>query len=240
MLIPLFKSHYSIHRSILTLDKPSEIKENSSVSIFSIAKKHDLKELFVLENSMSGFHELVNNGKDFKIHFGLSFMITNCFGDKTEESKISIWAKNTKGCDDLMLIHNKAHTEYLGRLSWDTLEPMWTDNLHMTIPFYDSFIHNNLTVFNSQCIPRFFTKPTFFIEDHNLPHDAFTKESVLSYCDKHGYETQDTFSVYFYKKSDFLAYNTFRCIDIRTTLEMPNLEQFGSQEFSFEHYLDRI
>ena len=43
-MIPLFKSHFSIGKSILTLESPDKDKEGGSDSIFSIAKENSLKE----------------------------------------------------------------------------------------------------------------------------------------------------------------------------------------------------
>ena len=51
-MIPLFTSHYSIGKSILTLDHPDKQTEGGSTSVFSIAQKNNLKEIFLVENSV--------------------------------------------------------------------------------------------------------------------------------------------------------------------------------------------
>ena len=56
MPIPLFKSHFSIGRSILTLDKPSDNRDpDSPDSIFEIALDHGLKEVVLVEDTFMGF-----------------------------------------------------------------------------------------------------------------------------------------------------------------------------------------
>ena len=69
-IIPLFKSHYSIGKSILTLEKSAEITDSSPISIFSIAKKHDLKEITLVEDSISGFIQAYSYAKEMGIKPG--------------------------------------------------------------------------------------------------------------------------------------------------------------------------
>jgi sulfur relay (sulfurtransferase) DsrF/TusC family protein len=52
-IIGLFSSHFSLGKSTLTLDKPEEIQDNKPISIFSIAKKYELKDIYLVENNFS-------------------------------------------------------------------------------------------------------------------------------------------------------------------------------------------
>ena len=45
MTIPVFKSHYSIGKSILTLEAPAKVKEGGADSIIDIALDAGLKEV---------------------------------------------------------------------------------------------------------------------------------------------------------------------------------------------------
>jgi len=54
-MMPIFKSTYSIGKSILTLDDPSKVKEGGSDSILSIAKEENLNQIVLVEDSMIGF-----------------------------------------------------------------------------------------------------------------------------------------------------------------------------------------
>ena len=54
-VLPLFKSQYSLGRSILTLENPDDMLDKGPDSIVDIAEKNDLKELFLRDDSMTGF-----------------------------------------------------------------------------------------------------------------------------------------------------------------------------------------
>ena len=60
-VIPLFKSHYSLGRSILTLNLPKEDDDLSSDSVFDIVKESGMKEVYLVEDSMAGFLEAYTN-----------------------------------------------------------------------------------------------------------------------------------------------------------------------------------
>ena len=72
-IIPIFKSHYSLGRSILTLDTPGDPTPDSPVSIFDILLENKMDELFLVEDSFGGFLEAYQNSKDnkIKLNFGL-------------------------------------------------------------------------------------------------------------------------------------------------------------------------
>jgi len=92
-MIPLFKSHYSLGRSILTLEDKSERDEYPD-SIIQIAKENKLKEIFLVEDNMSSFLEAYTNcrSNDIKLNYGLRISVTESMTDKTDESR----AKNSK------------------------------------------------------------------------------------------------------------------------------------------------
>ena len=87
-----------------------------------------------------------------------------------------------------------------------------------------------------------FCDPTFFLEDNNLPFDHLLREKVVTYAEQHQYPTEETQSIYYAKKEDFSAYQTYKCICTRasfgrgSTLSKPNLDHCGSNEFSFESW----
>ena len=49
-VVPLFKSHYSLGRSILTLDKVDSSIENGPDSIVDICAKNDLSRVTLLDD----------------------------------------------------------------------------------------------------------------------------------------------------------------------------------------------
>jgi DNA polymerase III alpha subunit len=160
------------------------------------------------------------------------------------EHKVIIFAKNDAGCKRLYGIYSSAFVKGEGRVDEEVLKKIWSDeDLYMAIPFYDSFIFKNTMGFNN-CTPHLKDfSPTFFIERNHLPFDSLIEEKVLSYCDSLKYEMRLTKSIYYNKRSDFEAFQAYRCICSRnfgrqSTLTRPNLDHFASREFCFESYLE--
>ena len=242
-MIPLFKSHYSLGRSILTLEDKDE-KDDYPDSIIQICKENKMKELYLVEDNMSSFLEAYSNCRknNIKLNYGLRISVTESMSDKTEESKIKsskiiLFFKNKKGYERLTKLYSTAAKEgfyYEPRLDYETISKNWTDDLILCIPFYDSFIFNN-TLKSSLCIPKFdFTKPIFFIEDNDLPFDSLVKQKALSFAEKNDLKIYKAQSIFYKERKDFKAYLTFRCINNRSVLNKPNLDHMSSNEFCFE------
>ena len=242
-MIPLFKSHYSLGRSILTLEDKDE-KDDYPDSIIQICKENKMKELYLVEDNMSSFLEAYSNCRknNIKLNYGLRISVTESMTDKSEESKtksskIILFFKNKKGYQQLTKLYSIAAKEgfyYEPRLDYETISKNWTDDLILCIPFYDSFIFNN-TLKNSLCIPQFdFTKPIFFIEDNYLTFDSLVKKKALSFAENNNLKIYKTQSVFYKERKDFKAYLTFRCINNRSVLNKPNLDHMSSNEFCFE------
>ena len=242
-MIPLFKSHYSLGRSILTLEDKAE-KDDYPDSIIQICKENKMKEVYLVEDNMSSFLEAYSNCRknNIKLNYGLRILVTESMADKSEDSKtksskIILFFKNKKGYQLLTKLYSIAAKEgfyYEPRLDYETIYKNWTDDLILCIPFYDSFIFNN-TLKNSLCIPQFdFTKPIFFIEDNDLPFDSLVKQKALSFAENNNLKIYKTKSVFYKERKDFKAYLTFRCINNRSVLNKPNLDHMSSNEFCFE------
>ena len=99
--MPLFKSHYSLGRSILTLDKVDSSIENGPDSIVDICAKNDLGRVTLLDDNMSGFLEAYLNSQEtgLQLNFGLRLRILDDCEDKSEGSlgktcKYVIFGKN--------------------------------------------------------------------------------------------------------------------------------------------------
>lgn len=245
--IGLFKSHYSVGKSILTLEKPAPLDTSGPVSIFSIAKEYKLPQITIVDDSLSGFLQAYTYAKDLKIKliFGLRITVCEDITDKSEaslkkNSKIIIFPKTSKGYKTLIKLSTKASTEgfyYEPRLDYRLLNDNYSDDLLVAIPFYDSFLYNN-TLRSHLCVPDFTSfNPIFFVEDNNLPTDNLLEAKVNHYA-KDKYQIQKTQSLFYHKKEDFLAYLTFRCINNRTTLNKPNLDHMASDTFCVEHWLN--
>ena len=244
--IPLFKSHYSLGKSILTLDKPEDSDPSGPDSIISICKENKIKNLYLVDDSMSGFLQGYLNSKDEKINFNFGLRMTFCadIEIKDEDSrktncKFIIFAKNKQGYKRLIKISTDAACKgfyYLPRMDFKTLNQYWSDeDLQLAVPFYDSFLHLN-TLHHHRCITDFsFSTPIFFTEDNDLPFDDLLVNRVEEYCEKE-YEIYATKSIFYKKREDFKSYLTFKCIGKRTSLNKPNFDHMCSEEFCVESW----
>ena len=118
-MLPLFKSDFSIGKSILTLKPPSTEEEIGSDSIFEIAIKNKLNQIILIEDNLTGFLEAHKNSKalDIQLIFGLRLSICNDLNsnpketERKDESKVVVFAKNGTGCRKLNQIYSLAFTE---------------------------------------------------------------------------------------------------------------------------------
>lgn len=248
-ILPLFKSHYSIGRSILTLEDEEQM-ESYPDSIINIAKENKLSDIYLVEDNMTSFLQAYTNSKKHNINlrYGLRITVTDNIEDKTEESRIKnskfiIFFKNEEGYKKLIKIFSIAAKNgfyYEPRIDYKTLKSIWNEkDLLLCVPFYDSFIYNNVLK-NALCTPQIdFCSPVFFIEENSMPFDYLIKSKVLEYISKNKNNILKTKSIYYRSKSDFKAYLTFRCINVRTNLNKPEIEHMTSNEFSFESWKEK-
>lgn len=252
-LLPLFKSHHSIGKSILTLEKREENPDPTAPpgpdSIVDLAINNGLKHVFLVEDSFGGGLEAYQNLKSagIKLTFGLRLSFCSDITDKSEESKASeckfvIFAKNYAGYQKLIKLYWAACKDgfyYHPRLDYATLKGLWAEtDLRLVVPFYDSFIHSNHCSFNT-CVPDFsFTNPVFFLEKNGLPIDKVLREKLFEYT-KDKYSVLPAKSIYYAKREDFEAYQAFRCIDNRSTMEEPEMSGMSSDEFCLESWKEQ-
>lgn len=248
-VVPLFKSHYSLGRSILTLDKADSAIEDGPDSIIDICVENKLERLTLLDDNMSGFLQAYLNSKEagLELCFGLRLRILDDCENKSEESlaktcKYIIFAKNKEGYKRLIKIYShaaKVGFYYFPRIDFKSLKEYWSDNdLKFCVPFYDSFIFRNCLEYSS-CVPELNgINPTFFIENNELPFDELISQRVNKFC-KGKYPVQKVKSIFYKNRKDFKAYLTFRCINNRTTLDKPNFDHMSSDRFSFESWREQ-
>ena len=246
-VIPLFKSHYSIGKSILTLENGNKEESLSGPdSIIDICRQNNLSKVCLVEDNMSGFLQAYLNCKEEKIDliFGLRLSVTDDCEDKSQESllktcKYIVFAKNKSGYKRLIKIYSHAAKDgfyYYPRTDFASLKKLWSNkDLQLCIPFYDSFIFRN-TLEYSSCVPELKSlNPIFFTENNKLPFDNLILKRVQKFCaDK--YPIQKVKSIFYKDKEDFKAYLTFRCINNRSTLDRPNFDHMSSDEFCFESW----
>jgi DNA polymerase III alpha subunit len=236
-MVPLFTSHYSIGKSILTLDPPREEREFGPTSIFEIAQDNALDHVFLVENTLTGFPQAttVSSKLGIQLSFGLTLNICE------QGHKVIIFAKNSEGCKRLNRIYSQAFGKDEECVSCEMLNSLWSNDLKLAIPFYDSFLFKNVTSFDN-CAPDLSGfNPTLFIENNGLPFDGVITDTVMSYAKAQGYPTETVKSIFYENKNDVDALQTYKCICSKrfgkSSLSKPNLDHFGSDQFCFESYL---
>jgi hypothetical protein len=149
------------------------------------------------------------------------------------------FANGDAGAKELYSLYTQQSDTKITR-PWDS-----TKDLQYVVPFYDSFLHKNLTTFSNCIVDLPFDVP-FIIEDNNLPFDCLIEDKILSYCKNNPNEHFNAKSIYYQNKEDVLAFQTYKLICNRRIgrtydLSNPGLDHFGSDEFCFEswkNYLD--
>lgn len=249
-MLPLFKSHYSIGKSILTLKDPSKCKDNGPDSVFKIALENNLNKIILVEDSLIGFFEAhrMSNKLGLQLIFGLRLSMRNSAeeDDICSEHKVIIFSKNSNGCKLLNKIYSKAFTLFDGFLTYESLKELWdTNSLKFAVPFYDSFLHvNNFGFCNTVPEIKFF-KPTFFLEDNGLALDSLLSDLVKDQANNtYSAPIQKVKSVYYKNKKDAEALMTYKIICNRSfgksrSLSRPELAHFCSDEFSFESWKEQ-
>jgi len=232
---PIFKSTYSIGKSILTLEE-----------IVDISKENNLKEVILVEDNltsfMKAFHLCQKNNID--LIYGLRITMSNENLDDNSDHKVVIFALDDRGCVLLNKIYSLAFVENGGKLRYKDLKKLWDDkSLSFVVPFYDSFIHQN-NLFLKNCIPELEGfDPKFWIENNNLPYDKLIEKKVLEFADT-VYDIRFVKSIYYKNKEDVEALQTYKILTNRSfgrqaTLSNPNLNHFSSDEFCWESYLEK-
>ena len=250
MVLPLFKTHYSQSKSILTLEKKDSLLPDGPDSVIDICLENGIKEFYLVEDNMGSFLQAYDSTKDEDLSFRYGVRLNVCSDNqaKGEEalkatSKYVFFAKNEDGYKKLIKIYSNAATKgfyYEPRTDFTFLREVWDDNdLALAVPFYDSFLFKN-ALEQGECMPEFdFTSPTFLLENNGLPFDIVQRRLVKDFCRTTGYESQEAKSIYYKNKNDFMAYLTMRCIDKRSTWSKPNIDHLSSDEFSFESWKEK-
>jgi len=251
MIYPIFSSSFSIGRSLFSFESPEKTKPESAPSILSIVKDNNLKTLILLEDNFICFKKAseVLDKLDCQLIYGIRFDICNNRLDEEKvrvESahKISIFAKNSEGCKALMKLYSHVQTKCGGFLDYQLLKDKYVDDLLVVIQFYDSFIHKN-AFYGKKCLPELsFCRPIVWVADHGLPFDDILREKALAFATKNCYSVAETHHVYYEKSSDVESMQVLKILTNRKggkaqTLDRPELDGFGSDNFSWEGYKEK-
>ena len=244
-ILPIYRSHYSF-KSILTLESPKGNLDSYPTSIFDLVLDSKQDFVCIVDNNMGGFLEAAKNCKTnkLKLIFGLRLEFSKDINQKDEaslktRSTYIVVAKNKAGYDALIKIWSCAAKQgfyYNACMDFTNLKRLWVKDLMLIVPFYDSFLHlNSLEGFCH--IPELQGfNPIFLLEDNDLPFDDILRKKVLEFTSRHGFDTLESQTIYYKNPNDFLAYMTYRCIQSRSTIEMPDLGHMCSHEFNYEKW----
>jgi len=241
-MIPLFTSHYS-GKSVLTFDTSEDAAKYNKDSIIDICLDNDIKNPFVIESKMTGFLEMYENFTEAKLNprFGLTRIFLNEVSEENKPnwSKILIFCKNTEGYKDLIKLHNFSNIHNESYVDTNVLKNLWTRNLELVVPFYDSYIFRNV-INGTNCLPEFNDiEHTFFWEDNALPFDDLVSSKI-------GNNKVKTKSIYYKNREDFKVWQTYKCsLNLnykgrKRSLDSPNFEHCHSKEFCFESWKENI
>ena len=264
-ILPLFHDT-SDKRGLLTYNKPpdfSKAKDDKELielkaryeagpqSIIKICKDYGITQCFGVSRFMNSYRDAFNNLKKEHIqyNFGLELIMCNDAKEHNEQSlinnhKVIVFSNNQPGYLDLIRISTACHNNidnfyYEARFDYKQLKELWTNNLTLVIPFFDSFIHKNLLTFASIIPDLSFTNPVIYREiDSGLPFESLINKALDEFNKSGLMDEQNVKTIYYYKPEDSLAYQTYRCISNRSTLQKPELEFFCSSKFNFMDYLE--
>lgn len=250
-ILPVFRSHYSISSSLLTLEEVGKTDLGNPVSICDLAKQYGVKHVVVQDSRIDGFLEAYKNIQKAGIAqlvYGVKLTVCSDISDKTEaslgtESRVAVFVRNTQGYSDLIRIYNRAWTDgfyYRGRADWKLLREYWTPNLTLVLPYFNSFLARNALTMDSivPSLPVPIDQITVFREvDSGLPFAPLIDESIDEFARQSGATIQETKSVYYADRAAFKAYQVLRCISERSTFDKPNIDNLCSDRFAFSEYL---
>lgn len=231
-MIPVFKTHHSIGKSILTED-----------DIIRLHKESGLSHMVVVEDSFSGFRQLNNKANKEKINlvFGIRF---DSKQDKEQEksSKVIFLAKNLKGIKFLKNIFTQVYCKDDGILyiDWILKKKSNMKNIQVVIPFYDSFLYNNFFFFGLYELNFGNLNVWYFKEDNKHPYDHLIEKRLERFVE----DKKDIIkakSIYYEREEDFKAFQLFKAISNRTGGKQPHFDNPGvnglsSNKFSFESW----
>jgi DNA polymerase III alpha subunit len=253
-VLALFTSHYSLSRSLLTLEEPGKAKPGNPVSVFDLAQSVGMAEVTLIDSRIDGFLQAYKTADKCKVClcYGLKLKVCADMADKTPESRrtessVVVLVKNSTGYHDLIKIWNRAWghegsmehrgTRY-GRADWGLLRQYWTENLGLALPFFSSFIARNTLTF-SQITPSFpegVTPWVFKEQASGLPFAPLIDSALDRYLAGDTSRVVPCKTILYSRPEDFRAYTVFRAIGTRGTFDAPGVDRLASDCFSFENW----
>ncbi len=242
-------------KSLLTFwgEKDTENPDGPQ-SIIKLLKAANQDKCYFVSTNFHTLNEALKISKKEKIQliFGLNCCVTQDRFAKSEESrasnsKVIIWGKNSESYTDLIKLYSGYHTDiackyYEFRADWNYLREKWTKNLLLSLPFYDSFVANNMLVHNSNIVPSFLPDDLVIFREQNSqhPHVNLINEALDKFNHGGKYEDILTKTILYEKREDVKSWMVYRSIHNRATFAKPEMPFCCSDSFCWEDYLDLI
>jgi DNA polymerase III alpha subunit len=230
-VIPLFKTHASISRSIL-----------KNEDILDIQKEYSLERIVAVEDSFYGFREL--NAKllerKAQLIFGIRLPVVQNTNDDLS-SKLVFFAKNNDGAKQIKKLYTKASCSDSGNLVLADLKEDEFSQTTVAVPFYDSFVYQNIFHFG-MCEIDLRRFSHFFFEEYNdHPFDHMISAQLKEVAGKNILAAK---SIYYRNREDITAFQFYKSTCSRSggkppSFGNPQLEHFCSAEFCWESYLEK-
>jgi len=231
-MLPLFKTQFSVGKSILTIDH-----------ILELAKEADLDQLCVVEDNFYGFRELNQKclEQEIKLVFGIRLpVISDSFDENERFSKLVFFAKNNQGLRDIKNLYTNTYTSESSVLAFSETKDK-LQNIRVGVPFYDSFVYNNVFHFGMSNIDLDGVDHFYMVEDNNHPFDFQINRTL----DKLKINNKTLVKTICYEnREDFKAFQMLRAVCSRSqgkspTFGNPNLNHFCSQEFCWQSWKEQ-
>ena len=221
-MVPLFKTHFSVGKSLLTPRR-----------CFELAKDLELPNIVFVEDSFGGFRKIQALSEEFEIQsvFGIQISAKQ----DNLSSKIVLVAKNNNGLRTIREIYSEA------KLSEDSV---WDINsfkgslkdVKVCIPFFQSYLHKNIHEFGIHDIKL--KDLTYFLENSDHPY-SWEINRAISKTGK--CECLSTKTILYETNENFKEYQFYRSCCNRSggknpAFGRPELDDCGSDKFSWEEY----
>lgn len=227
----LFKTHASISRSLL---------KNSDLLDFQ--KDQDLKKLVVVEDSFYGFRELNSKLLERKadLVFGIRLPVVQNLTDE-QPSKLVFFAKNNDGVRQIKKLYTKTYCSNEQTLCLNDLTAAEFSDTRVAVPFYDSFIYQNIFHFGLCNVDLKKFDHFFFEESNDHPFDFMISDQLRKTVKPE--KIVKAKSIYYKNREDIEAFQFYKSVCSRSggkppSKDNPQLEHFCSAEFCIESYLE--
>ena len=230
-MIPLFKSTFSIGRSLLRVE-----------DLVDIAQSGDVKRMILVEDNFYGFRVVNNAFLNIGVPLVYGVKLPVVQSDLSERSsKLIFFPKNNKGVINARKLYTKCHTSEGDCLNLSKIEDDELEEISIGVPFYDSYVYNNIFHFG-MCDLSLKKYDHFYIEESNNHPFDFQISAGLK---KMKVKTEKAKSIYYRDKDDFEAFQMYKAVCSRKqgrvpSYSNPRLNDFCSNEFSYESFLENV